>query len=446
MKQLLLVAVSGSIGSLLTALVLAPRAVAGGGQDGGVEKCVTRNGDVDADGTIKLTDAVTILGHLFLGNPTDLLPLCPSIASPVPATGQTQCYDADGGDISCGTTCTGQDSEYRIGCPPQGRFFDNDDGTVTDSCTGLTWQKDTGNDRFEWCAGLEYCESLELAGHTDWRLPSITELLSIVEFGRTGPATDSAFVVLSGFYWSSTSYELEPEYAWGLDFADGSHGSGLKHDEFYVRAVRSVDSVTCTAENGDINADGIVTLTDAITILNNLFLGSLAEFAPRCGLLHSGQVQCFDEDGSPVTCDSDICFGQDALYAIGCGMVGRFADDGDGTVTDKCTALMWQKSTANEGIKLQWCDALEYCESLELAGHTDWRLPNINELLSLVDFSTPKLAINSLFEDLPSTYLSSTSREFEPDFAWGVAFHVGYHTWAHKSTLLYFRAVRSAPR
>jgi len=69
-------------------------AAAGGGQGGRVEKCAAKNGDVNSDGEVGLSDAVTILGYLFLGNPKELVPLCaaPPAPSGLPATGQKVCH------------------------------------------------------------------------------------------------------------------------------------------------------------------------------------------------------------------------------------------------------------------------------------------------------------------------------------------------------------------
>jgi hypothetical protein len=113
------------------------------------EKCSSQNGDVNADGHVDLSDAVAILGNLFLGSPSELLPLCKSGtsgASHLRATGQSKCYDATGVQIACNSgSCPGQDAVYALGCPNEGRFTDNGDGTVSDHCTGLMWQKDTAD-------------------------------------------------------------------------------------------------------------------------------------------------------------------------------------------------------------------------------------------------------------------------------------------------------------
>ena len=61
---------------------------------------------------------------------------------------------------------------------------------------------------------------------------------------------------------------------------------------------------------------------------------------------------------------------------------GSFIDNGDSTVTDSSTGLMWQQT---ESVEWNWVQALKYCEDLALAGYSDWRLPNYKELSSLID-------------------------------------------------------------
>jgi hypothetical protein len=82
------------------------------------------------------------------------------------------------------------------------------------------------------------------------------------------------------------------------------------------------------------------------------------------------QTECYDASGRAISCNSEACPGQDGRYRTGgCGSAGRFVENGDGTVTDKCTGLMWQGRDEEENA---WCDALAYCENLSLAGHDDF--------------------------------------------------------------------------
>ena len=162
-------------------------------------------------------------------------------------TGQTTCYDVSGNPISC--TGTGQDGDYQKG---QARSYtDNSDGTITDNSTGLMWKKcseglsgsdcETGSaTTMNWTTATSTCESDETAGYTDWRLPNIKELLSIVDYGKVYPAIDTDVfpATVGDYYWSSTAYFGLPNISWSVDFYDGNTGYGAKGDVDYVRCVR----------------------------------------------------------------------------------------------------------------------------------------------------------------------------------------------------------------
>ena len=88
-----------------------------------------------------------------------------------------------------------------------GPYTDNGDGTVTDNGTNFTWQKSDDGHTYRWQEALEYCENLVLAGHDDWHLPNIRELLSIVRYGFQPAVPDEFSFSGSGNreYWSSTT-------------------------------------------------------------------------------------------------------------------------------------------------------------------------------------------------------------------------------------------------
>ena len=199
----------------------------------------------------------------------------------------------------------------------------------------------------------------------------------------------------------------------------------------------------------DINGDGASDVTDAINFLQWLFQGGPEPTCPAgnglVGLPDTGQTKCYDAAAAETPCDSATCRGQDGSYASGCPSEGRFTDNGDGTVTDQCTGLMWQKLNGNDGIGLNWCSALDYCENLELAGHDDWRLPNMRELESLVDYGRFAPAIHSIFSALSAVYWSSTSSAGNRNYAWYVYFFDGDVGQEDKDMALYVRAVRSGP-
>ena len=147
------------------------------------------------------------------------------------------------------------------------------------------------------------------------------------------------------------------------------------------------------------------------------------------------------------------CSGQDGFYTTECPSGGRFVDNGDGTVTDNCTGLMWQKGTADVNgdgqstvrDNVPWCDALAYCENLSFADHDDWRLPNVRELQSIVDYGRVQPSIDPVFGALPSFYWSSTSYADYPALAWLVVFGYGHVAVDSKVYVYPVRAVRTGP-
>ena len=103
------------------------------------------------------------------------------------------------------------------------RFTDNNDGTITDKETNLTWMKEDNSKRMKWEEAKKYCESNEakLPGE-GWRLPTVKELISIVDYDRHSPCIDPLFLgTQSAYYWSSTPYANDSVGAWCVSFYDG---------------------------------------------------------------------------------------------------------------------------------------------------------------------------------------------------------------------------------
>jgi Protein of unknown function (DUF1566) len=103
----------------------------------------------------------------------------------------------------------------------------------------------------------------------------------------------------------------------------------------------------------------------------------------------------------------------------------KYTNNGDGTVTDDVTGLMWQQ--AGPTGKYTQPDALKYCVDLTLAGYRDWRLPSEIELVSLVDYdqSNPSIDPKYFPGELPYSFWSSTPSVNTPTFGWGVTFAFG---------------------
>jgi len=118
-------------------------------------------------------------------------------------------------------------------------------------------------------------------------------------------------------------------------------------------------------------------------------------------------------------------------------------DDSTQIVTDNNTSLQWQDDDNASSLTLNWKDAIEFCEALELGGYSNWRLPNFNELYFLADRSKRNPAIDSTFENVVSDgYWSSTTVVGFEYYAWIVNFGNGYDGWDYKSYSYYVRCVR----
>ena len=122
-------------------------------------------------------------------------------------------------------------------------------------------------------------------------------------------------------------------------------------------------------------------------------------------------------------------------------MAGDFVDNGDGTVTDHNTNLMWQQG---ENWGMNWEAALTCCENLELAEYDDWRLPNVKELESITEETIYAPAIDTrYFPGTHSTFYWSSSTDVgNTSFAWRVDFNDGYVPGINKSNSYYVRCVR----
>jgi hypothetical protein len=174
----------------------------------------------------------------------------------------------------------GSDGDVRAGVARQ--YVDNGDGTITDTETGLMWEKKDRsggihdwNNWYTWgmtsapytmngtmvttfLAALNTAPCF--AGHCDWRIPNVNELQSLANYGSVFPAVDMSFntncavgctvdgaggtpvcsCTQSSWYWSSTTSAYDPDYAWYVYFYDGyTYWVGYKSLSTYVRAVRA---------------------------------------------------------------------------------------------------------------------------------------------------------------------------------------------------------------
>lgn len=360
-------------------------------------------------------------------------------------TGQTTCYNAAGSVIACAGT--GQDGELQPGVARS--FTDNGDGTITDNRTGLMWEKwsDNGdihdkNNQYSWTNAFGKITTLNsgsFAGHNDWRLPTAAELSSLADLGATNNAEPTVFQTpcspgcaattcscsYPSGHWSSTSMHGAASNAWAWNAIEGRIATLPKTNTQNVRAVRTAASTE----------------------------------VPPAQLLKTGQTTCYDAGGSVIACAGS---GQDGELQKGAQR--GFTDNGDGTITDQATGLTWEKLSDDGSIHdkdntYTWANAFAKVATLNstvFAGHSDWRVPNLRELESLVDASTFNPATYSAFSPgcavfctvlscsctASSLYWSSTTLAAVPSEAWSVGFNVGNVSFNVKSSALYARAVR----
>lgn len=113
---------------------------------------------------------------------------------------------------------------------------------LIDNKTGLMWQDNSAAKyiKKDWQGAVSFCQKLHLAGHDDWRLPTIKELINVVRLSQNDPAIKNGFknVGGSGYYWSATAHESSEEFAWIMNFKRGYEYNNYKTYERYIRCVR----------------------------------------------------------------------------------------------------------------------------------------------------------------------------------------------------------------
>lgn len=159
--------------------------------------------------------------------------------APVGDSGQNRCYDELGTEIGCGGS--GQDGERQAGSDwPAPRFVHNQDGTVSDVLTGLVWLADADCfGELDWNAALTavaglmagICDLDDESVATDWRLPNIKELMSLLDYGESMPALVPGHPfadVRMAAYWTSTTAMGDPSTAWAVGLDTGYSDAGPK--------------------------------------------------------------------------------------------------------------------------------------------------------------------------------------------------------------------------
>lgn len=372
----------------------------------------------------------------------------------VVATGQTKSYNIDGEVMTTkkGKALYGQDADYQAG--PAMSFKDNGDGTVSDLNTGLEWQQIPTPQGMTWAEAKAYCESLELGGHSDWRLPTLKELFSISNFSAGWPYIDTNYFKLSSEqvskdeqYWADNMYAGETveghnNAAFGVNHvtghikaypAGGNRGGGERGEQGEQRQQRPQGQRPEGADSTMRRQPPMMAGREQRTQGEQSQQRPQGQQRPQMG----GQGGNGGQGGAPMMNNpmaKQVRAVRGEVYGI-----NQFVDNADGTITDKATGLMWSKGDNGKGI--EWHEALEYAENSKLAGYKDWRLPNIKELQSIADYTRApsskgvEAAMDPIFTNTPYVNeagdddfgycWSSTSACFRKDspfyFAWYLA-------------------------
>ena len=256
-----------------------------------------------------------------------------AVTYPIVDTDQSECYGVTS-EMECpseGQSFYGQDAQYDGNQPS---YTDNGDGTISDNVTGLMWQQDPG-EKMTYAEAVAGADSFTLAGYDDWRLPTIKELYSLIQFDGldiSGPTTSTA------------SPFIDTDY---FDFEYGDESAGE----------RVIDSQWATS-----TLYTSTTMGGAETMFGVNFADGRIKGYPTEGRGPNGAKTYF------------------VIYVRGNTAYGEnnFVDNGNGTVTDNATGLTWTQNDSGSGMDYE--AALNYCESLDTAGSSDWRLPNVKEL------------------------------------------------------------------
>jgi hypothetical protein len=177
------------------------------------------------------------------------------------------------------------------------------------------------------------------------------------------------------------------------------------------------------------------------------------------GVLKTGQTTCYDITSSNVIACAGT--GQDGEFQK--GTARSYTSNADGTITDNSTGLMWEKLTnPGDGSIHDWNNTYSWAQAFVkiaalntvpcFANHCDWRLPNINELETLLDYGlvNPCIApvfnngVDSFTNSTTLYYWSSTPHQADPDIVWGVNFFDGGKFPSVSSQEFYVRAVRGS--
>jgi hypothetical protein len=323
--------------------------------------------------------------HAVLVSGLSSAALCAAQVYTIVSTSQAKCYDTSQ-EIACpqpDQAFYGQDAQHPG--TPSSYSISADGLTVYDQNTGLTWQRSPG-DKMTWTqaqARPDVMNAAQYGGFGDWRLPTIKELYSLIDFRGTDPGAGTDSTGLTPFINTSC-----------FQFAYGQTSLGE----------RIIDSQYASS---------------------NLYVaGSWLGGGKLFGVnFADGRIKGYDlvQPGR-----ADPIFFVQCVRGNSFG-ANTFVDNGDGTVSDSATGLMW--SQTDSGSAMNWQDSLAWVQNRNAQnylGHNDWRMPNAKELQSIVDYTrspdtTGSAAIDPLFG---STQIVNEAGQPDYPYYWASTTHL----------------------
>lgn len=318
-------------------------------------------------------------------------------------TGQNTCYNSStGAEVTC--TKTGYDGDYAGNQPS---YTKSSDGKIiTDNVTGLMWTQSsdingdgTVNDSDKRypehtdssLSAKSYCDNLSLGGYDDWRLPDVKTLYSLILFtGKDASTADGCTGGSGTCNTASLTLFLDTNY-FDKAFGDTSVGDRVIDGQY-----ATTSKYVTTTMGGDTTIFGLNFVDGRIKGYGYYKESSKSYFKKF-------YVRCVRGNTS---------------YGV-----NNFVDNGDQTISDKATGLMWQKDDADS---TDFDNAVSVCEKATTANYSDWRLPNVKELQSIVDYSRSPDTTSSAAIDAKFNATSITNENGKTDYAyyWASSTHL----------------------
>ncbi len=286
-----------------------------------------------------------------------------AISSPIVDTGQTLCYDDAHGLNACPkpeSPFFGQDAQYQGNAPT---YQDNGDGTISDLVTGLTWSRAVDAQKVSLEQAHEMAKEMTLGGYTGWRVPSIKELYSLINF--------------SGYTGSPNSLSKPIPFI-NTDYFNFKYGNTQAGERYIDAQWLSSTPYVSTTMNGAQTLFGV-----------NFADGRIKGYGYSRG------------NNDPREKKFYVRFVWGEEYGK-----NKFEKMENATILDHATGLTWMAD--DSGSPMTWQDALAYAKESVHGGNADWRLPNAKELQFIVDYTrspdtSNSAAIDPLFTSSPIT-------------------------------------------